>query len=358
MSAENKNTLEKEVTLKEIILKLQEWMSFFWRKKWLIVAAGVLGMILGLGLALKSTKSYIATTTFVLESGEKAGGLGAYSGLASMVGIDVNNGGDIFQGDNILELYKSRKMLEKTLQSFVDTNSKQTLGDRYVQVNGLREALDSDLKLNKFDFRSIPKDSKQLRFRDSLIGLIVNAIKKNQLSVEKLDKKLSIIKVDMVSGDEIFAKRFNEELVKNVGSFYIQTKTQKSLDNISALQHKVDSVKNAMNGAIYKSVAIADATPNTNPTRQVQRVAPMQRAQFSVETNKAILSELVKNLEMAKMNLMRESPLIQVLDEPKYPLNTEKLSKKNAIVLGAVLFGFVAAFLLMIKKIYKDIING
>lgn len=358
MSTENKNTLEKEVTLKEIILKLQEWMSFFWKKKWLLFAAGVIGMILGLGLALKSTKSYIATTTFVLENGEKAGGLGAYSGLASMVGLDVGGGGGIFQGDNILELYKSRKMIEKTLTSDIDTSSKETIGDRYLKVNGLKEAWGEQLKINNFSFKVIPSLTKQIRFRDSIINSIVRNINMNLLKVGKPDKKLSIIQVDVSSNDEVFAKRFNEELVKNVSDFYIQTKTQKSMDNISALQRKTDSVKTEMNGAIYRSVAVADATPNANLTRQVQRIVPIQRAQISVEANKAILGELVKNLEMAKMALMREAPLVQVIDEPRYPLNIERLGKTKSMIVGGFLFAFITVFLLTIKKIYKDIING
>jgi len=360
-SQEIKNARKDEISLKDVILKLKEWWRYFWAKKWIIIAAGILGGILGLVYAINNKTIYTATTTFVLENGEKSGGgLGAYAGLASMVGIDIGaGGGGIFQGDNILELYKSRKMIEKALLSNIDTNSKETLVDRYININGLKEEWKDRPDLSSISFKSsTPLDSKHLRLRDSIMGVIINAISKNALSVGKPDKKLSIIKVDVSSNDEIFSKRFNEELVKNVNDFYVQTKTKKSLENITILQHKTDSVKAAMNGAIYNSVAVADATPNANPTRQVQRAAPIQRAQFSAETNKAILGELVKNLEMSKMALLRESPLIQVVDGPKYPLNTERFGKAKGVVFGGFLFGFIALFLLILKKIYKDIING
>jgi uncharacterized protein involved in exopolysaccharide biosynthesis len=112
-----------------------------------------------------------------------------------------------------------------------------------------------------------------------------------------------------------------------------------------------------MNGAIYSAAAVADATPNLNPTRQRQRIAPVQRSQFSVETNKAILSTLIQNLEMAKVSLRKEAPLIQIIDSPIYPLDKQSFGKLKGIVVGAILFGFLSSLFLLIKKIFKEIIQ-
>lgn len=142
---------------------------------------------------------------------------------------------------------------------------------------------------------------------------------------------MSIIKIDVKSENEVFAKEFNEALVMEVNEFYIQTKTKKSLDNIVILQHKTDSVRAVMNGAISSAAIIVDATPNLNLTKQAQRIVPSQRSQFSAETNKAILGQLVQNLEMSKMALMKEAPLIQKVDEPIYPLSVERIGKLKSV---------------------------
>src|SRR5690606_41692662 len=84
---------EDEISLKELILKIKEWMAYLWSKKWTIIIAGIIGDALGLAYSFIKKPIYTATTTFVLESGEKGGGLGAYAGLASMVGIDLGGGG-------------------------------------------------------------------------------------------------------------------------------------------------------------------------------------------------------------------------------------------------------------------------
>ncbi|MGY0038978.1 hypothetical protein [Pedobacter sp. NJ-S-72] len=112
------------------------------------------------------------------------------------------------------------------------------------------------------------------------MGTIVIDINRNYLSVIKPDKKLSIIKAEVRAKDEFFAKSFDEQIVKNVNDFYVLTKTKKSVDNIAIMQHKVDSVQRVLNGYIYTAAAVADATPNLNITRQVQRIVPIQRSQF------------------------------------------------------------------------------
>ena len=116
--AEEQNINNDEISLKELIQKLQGWYHYLLSKWKTIVLAGIIGGILGLTYAYLKKPMYTAETTFVLEEGESGGSLGQYAGLASMVGIDLGgSGGGIFKGDNILELYKSRKMIQETLLS-------------------------------------------------------------------------------------------------------------------------------------------------------------------------------------------------------------------------------------------------
>ena len=345
------NTADDEISLKELILKIKEWISYLWSKKWTIITAGIIGCALGLAYSFIKKPIYTATTTFVLESGEKGGGLGAYAGLAAMAGIDLGGGGGgIFQGDNILELYKSRSMMEKALLDTVDIDGKKiSLIDHYVAVNKLREKWDQMPETKDVVFNATPN-----RIKDSLMTDIINNINKNILSVTKPDKKLSIIKVDVKSEDEQFAKLFNEKIVQMVNDFYVETKTRKSLDNIAILQHQTDSVKAVMYGAIYQSAAVADATPNLNPTRQVLRT-PAVRSQANAEANKAIYSELVKNLELAKITARKEAPLIQVIDEPVYPLNKETMGKSLSAIVGSLIFSIISVFFLVFRLLFQNL---
>lgn len=347
---------EDEISLKELIFKIREWIAYLWTKKWTIIIAGIIGGALGLTYSFIKKPVYTAETSFVLEEGESGGGLGAYAGIASMMGIDLGSGGGgIFKGDNILQLYKSRKMIQETLSS-QDTfeGKQQLLINRYIEFNKLREVWAEKPALAKLEFVANPIGYN--RVRDSVMGKIVEDISKNFLQVTKPDKKLSIIDVKVKSEDELFAKSFADNIVAKVNQFYIDTKTKKSIENVAILQHQTDSVRRALNISIGGVAAAVDANPNSNPAFQTLRVGS-QRKQVDVQASGAVYQELVKNLELAKITLRKERPLIQVIDEPVFPLKIDKLGKAKGIVLGGIIFGFLTVLFLLVKKIFSGFLS-
>jgi len=346
---------------KELVVNIQAWLAYFLSKWRILLLAGLLGGALGLAYSFWRQPLFKATTTFVLEASEGKGALSQYAGMAAMVGIDLGGStGGLFQGDNILELYRSRKMLTQTLLSKTYPDSNELLIDRYIIYNGLRDKWTDEPVLAELDFRREPTTltPQYLRTRDSVLTDFVNAINEDILRVSKLDPNLSIVTVETTAPDEVFAKVFNENLVRHVNDFYVQTKTKKSANHIAILQQKVDSVRAVMEGAIYSAARVSDATPNLNPTRQVQRIAPTQEAQFSAETNKVMLSQLLQNLELSKMNLLQEQPLIQLVDQPVYPLLVDRVGKVKGIVVGGLLLGFLTLFAIGLLKYYRDIMKG
>jgi hypothetical protein len=322
---ENNNLPNDEISLKELIPKLKEWWKFLLSKWVIILIAGILGGALGLSFSIIKKPIYTAQTTFVLEEGDGAGVVGQYAGLASMVGLDfgAGGGGGIFKGDNILELYKSRRMIQETLLSQDTFNGKQqSLIERYIEFNELRDKWKDKLNLKNIQFNN-PRNFK--RTQDSIIGQLVENINKEILEVIKPDKKLSIISVKVKSNDELFSKSFAENIVIKVNNFYIKTKTKKSLENLFILQNQADSVREVLNSSIGGVAAAIDANPNLNSAFQTLRVAS-QRKQVDVQASGAVYQEVVKNLEIAKISFRNDKPLIQVIDKPVLPLKKNEIS--------------------------------
>lgn len=343
-----------KVSLKEFILKLGEWYRYLLSKWIILVSAAIIGVLIGFTYAHLKEPVYIAETTFVLEEGEGRGGLGAYAGLASMIGIDLNaGGGGVFQGDNIIQLYRSRKMIQETLLSKVTFDGKQQLLiDRYIAFNKLRETWDKKPELLDINF-SILKSKFSLQ-HDSILSKVVEDIRKNYLTVSRPDDKLSILKVEIKSNDELFSKAFADNIVATVNNFYVKTKTKKSSENLAVLQHQADSVRRYLDYSIGGVAAAADANPNMNSAFQTLRV-PSQRKQVDVQASAAVYQEIVKNLELAKVTFRREKPLIQVIDEPVLPLKKSKLGKLTGLILGGVLSTVLSMFFLIGRQLLKEI---
>lgn len=344
-----------EISVMDLAVKIKSGIGYI-KSKWLVIlATSILGALIGLGYSIFKKPTYAAVCTFVLEDSGKSGALGQYAGLASLAGIDLGggNGGGIFQGDNILELYKSRLMIEKALLSEADFNGrKQLLIDRYVSNNDLLTKWKERDNIDAISFKGDPE--KFNRKQDSLITDIVELFNKKFLSVGKPDKKLDIIGVQFLSPDELFAKEFTNKLVENVNNFYVLTKTKKSYLNVQVLQRQADSVKQILNKSISGVASAIDAAPNANPLMLTLKV-PSQKKQIDVQASTAVYGEIVKNLEISKISLRQEMPLIQVIDKPVLPLAVNKVKKVTGIITGLILGAFLSVGYLLFRKILTKV---
>lgn len=348
-----------EMSIKEVIDKLIIWVKYLWSKWLIILVFGLAGAGIGLYKAIVFRPVYTAEYSFVLEE-DKSGGFGGALGLASQFGIDLGGGGSgggAFSGDNLIELMRSRSIVQKTLLKQVTLKGKsKTLVEHYIDFNELREGWKEKPELNKiltFPVNSNP--NKFTREQDSLLTAVHQDIIQNFLSVGKIDRKLSIIKVEVKSIDENFSKYFAEELVDQVSRFYVETKTMKASQNVRILQHKVDSVRQRLNSAISGVAFSNDMNPNANPSKMILR-APSQQKQIDVQANTAILTQLVTNLEISKITLNKETPLVQVIDRPIFPLKKHRMGKLKTLVTGGIIAGFVIVSLLVLRKLFKDLL--
>jgi len=361
MVENNNNTAqgqEDEISLRELIAKMQEWARYFLSKWLIILIVGFMGGAIGLFYSIYRKINYTANLNFVMEEPSSSrNGLGAAAGIAAQFGFNLGgmaSSGGFFQGDNIIEFLKSRSMIDKTLLTEVDIDGKKDLlVNRYVEYNGLREKWAEKPHLQEIQFR----DTTGVYLQDSLMSVFYKSILKNNLTIDKPDKKLNIIAIKMETPDEAFSKTFAETLIKNASDFYIQTRTQKAEENLAILTHQVDSVRRELNEAISGVAAATDANPNPNRAFQSLRVGS-QRRTVDVQANTAILTELVKNQELAKITLRNEKPVIQVLDRPILPLENDKLGKAKAIIIGGFLGGFLICLVLLIRRIYRQIMEA
>lgn len=352
----NEQLPKDEISLKELIEKGKDWFNYLLLKWKIIIAAGLIGACFGLTYSFIKKPVYTATLSFALEDENGGGGLGGALGLASSFGFDLGgSGGTIFSGSNLTELFKSRTMVESTLLTPVIVNGKTiSLAEMYIQNNKWREKWNEKPKFKNIQFFPKPDRTYFTRIHDSIFGVIYQDLSKNSLTVGQKDKKIDIISMDVTSTNELFAKYFCEALARQVGKFYIATKSKKARINMDILKKQTDSIRGELNGAITGVAVANDRTFNLNPALNVKKV-PSARRQVDLQANTAILTELVKQTELAKVTLRKETPLIQVVDRPILPLKMEKLGKLKGIFMGGFLAGFLAVLGIVIKRLLLKI---
>jgi hypothetical protein len=156
-------------------------------------------------------------------------------------------------------------------------------------------------------------------------------------------------KVSFTSIDEGFSIAFCNQLIQQVTQFYTETKTKRSAKIVSILQNTADSIKSAYNLALMGRAELSDA--NLNSAFQTP-VVGIQRKQTDITVLATAYGEVLKNLEIAKFNLLKDAPLIQVIDTPMQPLEKNKFSRLLAGILTATGLGFIYCAFLCVKFLF------
>ena len=357
MTEQQQQIENDEISLKELIQKIQEWTQYLKTQWKLIMGIAALGGIIGFVYASFQKPNYLATTTFVLEEDKGGGGLGGAMGLASSFGFDLGGGGGgLFTSSNIIELMKSRLVVEKTLLNPVQVAGKEiSLADFYIQYKELKEDWSKKPALANISFPVHADRTKFSLQQDSILQTISAGLTKNNLTIAQKDKKVSIISLTVKTENELFSKLFCEQLLKETSDFYIETKSKKSRLNVDVLQHQADSIRAELNSAITGVAAAADNVYNLNPAFNV-RSAPSKRRQVDVQANTAILTQLVAQLELSKVSLRKETPLVQLIDRPILPLEKDNIGRLKSLILGGVLAGFLTVLYIVFGQLYKKMV--
>ncbi len=357
MTDEQQQIDNDEISVRELVQKIQKWIAYLKTQWKLIIGIAALGGIIGFVYACFQKPIYYATTTFVLEEDKGGGGLGGAMGLASSFGFDLGGGGGgLFTSSNIIELMKSRLVVEKTLLKPVQLASKElSLADYYIQFNELKEDWANKPILANISFPANADRSKFSLEQDSILQTISADLTKENLVIAQKDKKVSIISLTVKTESELFSKLFCEQLLKETSDFYIETKSKKSRLNVDILQHQADSIRAELNGAITGVATASDNVYNLNPAYNVKKI-PGTRRQVDVQANTAILTQLVAQLELSKVSLRKETPLVQLIDRPILPLEKEKAGRLKSLLFGGLLAGFLTVLYLVFGQLYRKMV--
>jgi hypothetical protein len=341
-----------EISLKELIEKLQSLWKYLLTQWIKIVIAGLVGGAIGFAYAYMQPVKYIAKMTFVVEDAKSSGG--GLASLAGQFGFDIGGGGggSIFSGDNILLFLKSERLVRETLLTIYDEKSGETLADRYSEVYKLKESWSKNEKIGAINFSKFKIDGLP-RKEDSLLQNIEAGIIKNELVIAKPDKKASFIEAKTTTLDETFSKIFLDRLVKVATERYVESKTKTKAANVAMLQRRADSLSAVLNNKTYSAAASQQSLVDANPALKTSAITSeiTTRDKTMAAT---IFAEVVKNLELSNTLLNQETPVIQIVDCSTFPLEKIQISKKKYLFICFVVSFVFSSFLLIFLRWIKE----
>ncbi len=337
-----------EIQLKDILIKLSEYKAYLFKKKFAIIALSLTFCVLGVLVAINSDKKYKAELTFVVEDPEAGGVLRGMSGIASQFGFDIGgNSSTTFSQSNILELLKSRRVVESTFMQKVKIAGKEDLLiEYYLELNGIKEEWAKNP-----DFATVNYHNKLTYIHDSISGNIWRSIVDDKLVVEMQSEEANIISLSYSATNEEFAKQFIEVLIDQMSKMYVVHQTAQANNTLEFLQTRADSVFGELELAEEEFAKVKDINQRiVKASGRLKELQLMRR----VEVLNTMYLEIVKNLELSKITLLNSTPIINIIDKPILPLEEDSNSKTLLGILGAFLGGFLSVSFFVFKKLFKD----
>ena len=345
------NPNNDEITLADIIRKIQEWIGVLKKNLFWVLLVSVLGGAAGVGYSVYKGTTYTAELTFATAESE-GGSLGKLSAIGSQFGFDLGGGSSsAFGGENLLELMKSRRLVETTLfDSITLKNGKKVrLLERYLERNKDKESENPPVSFVGVGHR----DSCVFR-QDSTLKEIYEIIIEEKLTTSVVDEDLAFKKVALNDEDEEFARGFVEHLTENVTEFYLEVKTQQNKENIEVLEQKADSVKQELTNRMVSAAVLQD---RSQYSVNAQNLVGLARQKVEVQLLTTMYAEVIKNLEITKTMAKHNEPLIQLIDGPEFPLEKTRIGKIKGGVIGFVLGLFLISVWIVARASFKEVMG-
>lgn len=338
-----------EIRLKDVILKVIYFKNVLKSKIAVLIGFAFLFGVLGVTYSVLKKESFEAELSFVVdESQDSPSPLGAVSGLASQFGFNIGGSSNgTFSQSNIQELLISKRVVYQAILQNGKINDKEDLLiNHFIELNEYDKSWDDEMANFRF-----PSKITDFSFEhDSIIGVVYSDLTTNYINTN-LEEESNIFKISCTSDNEQFAKLFVESLVLKLEEYYTKFQTAKSESTLSLLAFRADSVLSELKNAEYRYASHKDSNFGVQRAKGLLEEIRLKR---DVEILNIMYGEIVKNLELSKFTLINNKPLLNIIDRPHLPLNTNKLSAVKAFILFSILGGFFACVYLIFRQIIRD----
>ncbi len=346
---------DDEITLKELIEKIREFWQEAWKNKWwIILVAGLMASIFLLR-AWFTPVTYPAALTFMVNE-DNGGGLGGVSAILGQFGFGGGKKDGSYNLDKILELSKSRKIIQSTLFKKVTVNGEEDFfANHIIKLYELHEKWEDDTtglkgfyfsrgvtdSFDRVEYNALKHVHAQVRGSEEVEGILSSSY----------NDDTGILSLSLNSYSEDLSIKFIDSLYHELSSFYIKNAVepqQKTLNNISA---KVDSLGKRLQSINYQLADFEDRSFGTIDQKSEVRKT---RLLINQQVTGAAYGEAIKNLELADFTLKNATPAFQLIDAPIPPIKPVGESKLKAIVIGGFVGGFIALIFFIGRKIIRD----
>ena len=350
-----------------------DWVALtrrLWEGRRVIILAMLVGAALGVALALLSEPRYAATTTLMPQS--STANASQLSGLASLAGINL----DLSQSNELSPVVYPR--IANSLRFKLELmHSKFTFAD-YAQPVSLYEYFTGGKAEAEGGARAEGKPAAEGGARaegkpaddvvavgavtdgvpaaekagvpDTLLSLTPQEVIVKKLLDKNiflsLDKKEGLLTLKVTMPEPLVAAQVVQKVQEMLQRDIIRMKTEKAQADLDFIQERYDAVKAEAEG--YQAAMSVGSDRFKDLVSSVPKLTNT-RLQTRYSISNSVFQELAKQLEQAKIQVKKDTPVFTVLEPVTVPYEEEGRGRVFIVVLFVVLGAIIGIAVLMVK---------
>ena len=341
---QNQNNMpveEQEIDLVELIQKM-------WINRWLIIKVTGVFVVLGVLVALFSAKVFTASCDIVPDTGKS--GNSKMSSLAALAGVNLGEGADVtalspLVYQNIMNGTSFRKELMQTKIDFEEADKPVSFFDYYTSEEYNKPGVFDYIKkytiglpfviLNAIRGEQPEPDYSAIGNSE---GPTMETLSKDEYNALKileqcvsltLDNKNGYVTITTNMPEAVASAQLAQATVVLLQKYITEFKIAKVQSNLDFIQSRYNEAKKNFEDIQVRRAAFRDANTNTN--KYSARVeAEKLDAEYTLAMN--LYSELATQLEQAKIEVKKDTPILTVVRPVTIPYKKSKPQRLQILV--------------------------
>lgn len=342
MEYELEEEKKSEISIVEIIELSKEYGYEVIRKIWIVL---LLGIIIGAYLYTKeSNEKTMYTSSLTFTQNKPSSSSGGISSIIGQFGLESEESGG---ATKMLEMLYSRKVLKKALFRKIKIDEKEDFVINHYLDFSFREKW-KDTPRKDFYFTSDSIDPLN-RDENGVLLAVIRRIKVLHLTHEISPGEIILLKFECES--EEFSFNFINILYNELKGYYIDESINKQLETYNMLQVRTDSLEKEYRSIEYRLAHFQDTNKGI-----FKRTSMVQESELirTVSFLSALYNESLRSTESARFALINQTPFLQELDLPIYPLSSESPRPIYQGILGLLAGMFLGISIVLGLKYLKD----
>jgi uncharacterized protein involved in exopolysaccharide biosynthesis len=320
VSQDNEDSFRQELPLLGIA-------SLVVRRRLVIISCTFVGTLLALVIALTAKFEYTATASFLPHQGDQGGFSGA-SSLAQQFGLSMPRSADAGRSPQFYQdLLESRNVLDALAQSGVEVPSPS--GPRTIDL------------AEHFRIQNQVPDIRRALVREELAAVIATGFALTT----------SVVTVSIRTSDPDVSSGIGRRLLELISEFDMGTRQSQasaegdfSEERLGQLQTELLIVEDSLKSFLNENRAF-----DNSPSLQFER----DRLMRQVVMRQELVSAMAQAFEQARIDQVRNTPVITVIDEPNPPEMPNARGRLTTLILGVIL-GMLTGFGLALAREFSE----